>query len=280
MNGEILQLIAIASGANAALSGRWNASGFDEHQAFTYCQSVRFVELKRSMGKKKPIEDEVAASPEGWFGLLNKQGARCVFLNYGSSKDQQAPDYQLVAFVGGGGTWTLGVSDGSSKVTYWVARWLSRRSHPEGKPWEVTYGKVAESRSAPSVPLPDQTDLRKRFTSTLKDIRRLAQEIEADNFEQFFDRGLRALDSADPMDHFPGDALARPMDYSLESRQLFAAAWASWVFGGMGSWNDLWIQDEQLSRRYDALSARLYDAICQSIILTVNSAAQNNLVAN
>lgn len=42
------------------------------------------------------------------------------------------------------------------------------------------------------------------------------------------------------------------------ARQVFAAAVGAWVFGGMGSWNDFFVEDENLRQRYEEVSESLF----------------------
>jgi len=45
----------------------------------------------------------------------------------------------------------------------------------------------------------------------------------------------------------------------------------SWAFGGMGSWNDLYIDDSRHARRYDELTPQLKKALDAGISAAVNS---------
>ena len=58
--------------------------------------------------------------------------------------------------------------------------------------------------------------------------------------------------------------------YSKEARQLIETAFSSWVFGGMGSWNDQAFSGDDQDE-YQMLSSDLYDAICRAIVSGVNS---------
>ena len=57
--------------------------------------------------------------------------------------------------------------------------------------------------------------------------------------------------------------------YSLEAKQILVCADIAWVFGGMGSWNDVvHVDDYDLYRR---LTGNLYDTICKSLAAAINS---------
>jgi len=50
----------------------------------------------------------------------------------------------------------------------------------------------------------------------------------------------------------------------LPAKQVLAACQAAWVFGGMGSWNDLGFEGEQQAE-YDRISTALYDLLNTAI---------------
>jgi hypothetical protein len=56
----------------------------------------------------------------------------------------------------------------------------------------------------------------------------------------------------------------------LEAKQLLASAQAAWVFGGMGSWNDLGF-DGSDQQEYTALSDELFLLLNQALGVTVNT---------
>ncbi|MBW3624663.1 MAG: hypothetical protein KY468_14755 [Armatimonadetes bacterium] len=58
--------------------------------------------------------------------------------------------------------------------------------------------------------------------------------------------------------------------YSLLARQLLATATQAYVFGGMGSWNDIGFEGS-LQREYEKVSADLYEVIKVTTIMVPNS---------
>lgn len=55
---------------------------------------------------------------------------------------------------------------------------------------------------------------------------------------------------------------------------LLDACQSAWVFGGMGSWNDIWIEDENILNEYKIVSNNLYSSLISTIIQSVNSVIQ------
>jgi hypothetical protein len=58
---------------------------------------------------------------------------------------------------------------------------------------------------------------------------------------------------------------------SAEARRLLACASKAWVFGGMGSWNDLGFDDPELKAEYERLTPRLFDAVLNAIAAAPNA---------
>jgi hypothetical protein len=59
--------------------------------------------------------------------------------------------------------------------------------------------------------------------------------------------------------------------YQLEARQLIAGCTHAWVFGGMGSWNNLGFSDKALQVEYNRLSDDLYDCVKLASAAATNS---------
>jgi predicted butyrate kinase (DUF1464 family) len=57
----------------------------------------------------------------------------------------------------------------------------------------------------------------------------------------------------------------------LTAKQLLFSAGNAWVFGGMGSWNDLGFDNKEDNETYDRLSEQLYSNINEAIIASTNT---------
>jgi hypothetical protein len=181
------------------------------------------------------------------------------------------PDYMLAAFVGGGGTWAI-LTDRQEDREMWASRWeVSRKDDPAHRIWRVTYASVArwrETRPVSSMPLGEAL---REMKEALSAIRTFSIKQQHDFWTTWFDRGLSALQSEGApqfpdyvapicLNHFPPDA-----------QKLLASAYASWVFGGMGSWNDNVYEDPGTQSENEQVSSRLYAAICAAIQTAVNA---------
>ena len=78
-------------------------------------------------------------------------------------------------------------------------------------------------------------------------------------------------DHAPLRDHYHGDLVQADL-LSLGDLQLFCCAAKAWVFGGMGSWNDVWFGGSD-QEDYRELSDRLFSAIVDGLLFATNASA-------
>jgi hypothetical protein len=85
-------------------------------------------------------------------------------------------------------------------------------------------------------------------------------------FEDVFERSLALLDTdGGETDLLPATG------YGLEARRLLVSADHAWVFGRMGSWNDLGFDDKAVQSEYEARTRELFAAVLGGIVTATNS---------
>lgn len=276
MQGTIAQIIALTLEGNAALRGIASGGVEQAHSTMTFCEFVRFVDLTKTPTgwSERPIADE----PSAWFQYLEERGFTSLRLTYGPSNDPNVggngvTDRMLVGFVGGGGRWLIqankpGTSD------YWEARWtVGDQQRADHRIWQVTYGRIARSRPREAAEQVDLGVIRERFRSVLVEIRAFAVKQDLGGFANCFANGLEDLDSESPANGFHKELLNASL-LPVSAIQLLSAAQSSWVFGGMGSWNDL-VFDGQDQEIYERLSEELYIVVNQAIVAATNSSVDD-----
>ncbi|SDU72090.1 hypothetical protein [Jiangella alkaliphila] len=107
------------------------------------------------------------------------------------------------------------------------------------------------------------TAARSSLLAALAEIGRFAEDSGLGEWSPWFTRARALLDDEDPVPPYHGDLL--PDDSPLGLRQLAAAAVQAWVFGGMGSWNDLGFGDDAVQAGYERSTRKLYDAIRDAV---------------
>lgn len=266
MNGQIAQLVALTSYANALLRGVPVQSGFFPANATCkFCERISFVEIKSSwLGN--PRESEVAANPDDWFEYLARNGTLGVRLLHRSQKDTQLSERMTAGFAGGGGSWMLAARR-ANEVDRWMARWeVWDQNAPAQRIWRVTYGLVG---TEPASWLTDENlpDALAQFKAALTRIHAFSAAHNCDPFTDCF-RGAMELLPDTTVDAHHRD-LQGPGTLSVSSQALLDAAQSAWVFGGMGSWNDMGFDGED-GREYDEASAQLFTAINGAICAAAN----------
>jgi hypothetical protein len=271
MTGTLSQLIALVSYGNAYLSDEETAEGLnDSNSTFSFCNKVDFRTFSKSFFSSKTIEDVVADNPGEWFAYMKQSGCRRLALYYQSSQDQTlAKDHQLAGFVGGGGTWYIEAVYGKHS-NYWTSRWeVTRQNAEDNKIWTVNYGMVSGKQATQNLQI-DREITKEKLGETLDAIAAFAREKDLGNWAAIFDRARKALDSPSPSENYYHKDLFPSGHYGLLSQQLLFAAGSAWVFGGMGSWNDLGFDNDEDNERYNSLSGQLYSIINMSIVAAVN----------
>lgn len=271
MQGTIVQAIALTAHGNAILARSSRVDGsrfFPGNSAFTFCEYVRFVDLRRNAGGWK--EEPYADDPLQWFARLKERGVHGLRLIYGSTEgeqigDQKVTDRMLVGFVGGGGQWLIEAVDPKGS-DYWEGRWdVGEQDRKDRRIWRVKYGRIARDEPSIDRPAIELVGLKNQLAENLQAIGSFARRHNLDGFARAFDAGLAQLSSGNPL----GGDLTPPMA-PQPAAQLLAAAQTAWVFGGMGSWNDLGFDGEDQAL-YDRLSEDLYRLLNFAIVAAANS---------
>jgi hypothetical protein len=62
-----------------------------------------------------------------------------------------------------------------------------------------------------------------------------------------------------------------PVDHPDSAKRLLAEALEAWVFGGMGSWNDVVLTGDTDRAKYDKLTSSLYAAVIDACVAAANA---------
>ncbi|WP_298711434.1 hypothetical protein [Chitinophaga sp.] len=271
MTGTLYQIVTLAAYGNAFLKNRIRNPDLSANLSFQHCNSVTFKVLERPflfMNKKEKV---AAANPADWFRFLQDGGCQKLRLHYSPSKDQSAAkDYKLAGFVGGGGTWVIeAVYLNYSEA--WAGRWeVTQKDHPDNQIWSVTYMRIPSQFKTQDLQIPQQ-QAKDTLEEALANIESFALAQNEEGFGKTFSKARKTLSADTPEQAYYNKHLV-PNDYfSLTARQLLYAAGTAWVFGGMGSWNDLSFGTDEDNATYEALTERLYHSVNQAVLCAVNS---------
>lgn len=266
MQGPIAQALMLTCVGNAFLAGRdvtgfWPDAGVFK---FSKCCDFRVVQ-----GDDDRL---IAADPLEWFETLH--GAHGLRLHHaprprGPGQTLDVEDRKLVGFVGGGPIWLIeAVGEGRSAVWQGFDR-LGDRNDPGRKIWLHTYLRVAdtEPQDFSAQPL---SEARADLNAALADIEAFAPRVPYGDWAATFRAARLALNTDAPPEHFFTADFDRYAGFDRARQSLLAGVWNGWVFGGMGSWNDL-VPEEADRADYERTSERLFTALNNAIAALANS---------
>jgi hypothetical protein len=161
---------------------------------------------------------------------------------------------------------------GSDEAESWAPSWTRTNSvSKESKRiWGVSYTGAKYSTAGGRLVAPSLDWAADRLAQTIQQNLRVAADNSEEQWVKWFEGALGQLHDPSPVPRFHPDALPE-FGYSHDARALFAAAVGAFVFGGMGSWNDVYIKDQQLEAEYRTASVALHAALDDAFQASVNS---------
>ena len=221
------------------------------------------------------VEKQYASSPYEWFDLLKEEGVIQLRLAYVRTDRNLTQERMSSAFVGGAVRWLIeAVKPSTSDV--WEAKWeVHEQEEGQSSQWLVSYGRISIDTSHFDNTILSIQDAGATLKHALKEIRDFSEIHTKTAFTQMFDKPITLLSGSM---EYPGDEMVLAADHpSLHRIVLTAASWASRVFGGMGSWNDISFEKRDDQEEYEELSNNLYNIINLSIIVAANPWPRPNL---
>ena len=265
MNGSIAQLVALTCHANAFIKNIDVGKFFPKNSTCKFCDYIKFVESNKTLfgiNQKK----QVANNPNEWFGYLKNKSANGVLIFRSPQNNSRFSDRMSAGFVGGGGTWVMEVVYPMSSE-FWIARWdVWNQDAPEQRIWRVVYGLAKRGKTSQ---LNDNLiEKEQELIESLKEIKEFSEEQNCGGFTECFKKGLEALGRGVKKGYHQD---LSPKGLLLEKAELMLdACQSAWVFGGMGSWNDMGF-DGDAQKTYERVSDRLFNAVTESIVAGTNT---------
>lgn len=261
MNGELAQAVALVAHGNAALASGDNPPAMEEsNSTFQYVRSLAFEVERRFRGTT------LVPSVGDWVQALRRASTARLSLIAGGAVP--------TAFANQGMWGVLG--HGRNRTFAWYGQWEVNDegvdpANPKPRIWEVTY-RLSAYGGTLEVASPDLAVATSQLRQAVKDAWAFANAHDLMPFATWFEDALSIADSPSPEPPYHGDMLP-PNGYSLEARQLLAMATRSWVFGGMGSWNDVGFSDQDVQAEYHEITTRLYRSVLDGVRTATNAFA-------
>lgn len=154
----------------------------------------------------------------------------------------------------------------------WEAGWrVGDQKDPDKKIWQVNYARIGEGLERRDIIPYNLTSMAHMLNDALVDIAVFAKRHDRSrDWVETFDKAMLCLKAKAPLDasyNFKGMEAMLP---ELRAQQLLTACDVGWVFGAMGSWNDIGF-DGEAQKEYETLSDRLFQTMVDSITTAVNT---------
>jgi hypothetical protein len=225
--------------------------------------------MKRLSGKSDTAK--IAGSPDEWFEYLDKNGTTGLRLAWVPRNNPSISDRMSAGFVGGGGIWLIEALNSSGESDVWVAKWeVQDQNDPDKRIWKVGYYLVNRMKT-PAVKEAVLSDIKDRFLTVLDAIRELSLKAGQYQFTDNFDNALETLSADDIILHGHHKDIYLTDYISKDAIKLLDAAQSAYVFGGMGSWNDINLKDESLKSEYEKVSEELFQILNKVIVAATNA---------
>lgn len=260
MQGNIDQALTLVAAGNAYLRDGRLDGFWPNARTFAFTKSCEFRIASESGEGEFPLR---ASDPLAWFTSLKPwaSGLRLHHMERPLQPNQMpgiAPR-MLVAFVGGGPRWIIEAVGAQTSEMWEGFDRLGDRKDPNRKIWSTTYVLLGETRPDAMAATAFEPAVA-RLRAALERIEAFSRAQSYDPFTACFERARAALDgSGEPT--AAGD-LARYAGLSDQQLRTYAAIEHAWVFGGMGSWNDIGGTGPEYDEVSEALFAALNDAVC------------------
>jgi hypothetical protein len=153
----------------------------------------------------------------------------------------------------------------------WWARWRTRVTSPAKRaprrPWLVTYHETI----APALPeRPDRLHAQETLLEAISTAIEFARAHELHPWDDVLAKAAALGRSEQPRPTYYPDMV--PVDWlDLDRQRLLAMACTAHVFGGMGSWNDIGLPDDENTwLTYKVISDQLFAGVLRGISAVVN----------
>lgn len=268
MDVAVAQVAALVAHGNAALAGDDEAGArVEAGSAFQFVRSIRF---ERQEGVP-PVTTHVDQRVDGWFRRLREWGVTALWVDPRPLAVPTLAPHLLAAWTNGSRASV--VTEGDAPRHRWISSSTLERvpTETDKRVWAIQCtGRPDLADLAPRRSIAEVTS---HLETVVRAARDLAVRMEESFWATWFDRALARLGDDEPATSYHDDVL--PPSAELDRRRLFAAAVGAYVFGGMGTWNDIGPapDDEEANAEYDRVTPALYAAILESIAAAVNPRA-------
>lgn len=275
MQTSLAQMVALVCHGNVALRGEAATGVSLAHSTCQFCEFVQYIAGGKA-GKGEAATVTLAESSEIWLQQLGPRGILGLRLHQRAQNiASEFPDRMSSAFAGGGRLWRIeGLRrDGTSE--FWLSKWeVGNRDATDRRIWRVTYG-LCEVSPTTAFNLRSLSAILSDLRGALTEIRAFSEVNHCGGFTRCFEVALTALDNPNADIGYHKD-LYPPGKLNDLAVSLLKAAQSAWVFGGMGSWNDMGFEGSTQAE-YERVSERLFELLNEAVEAAVTSSMSNSV---
>jgi len=262
MQTPLAQMIALTCCGNAAIHGKQVPQFFPNNSTCQFCESITFIAGEKSKGREAQSV-AFADSPDRWIEGLSKRGVIGLKLHQRAQNQSQISDRMSSGFVGGGRLWRIEAMRRDSSSEFWLSKWeVGNQNSPDRKIWRVTYGLCEVSKTV-QMTLRNLDEIIADLRLALNAIHSFSETNNCVNFTACFANALRALDEPKADIGYHKD-LFPPGTFANAAQSILKSAMSAWVFGGMGSWNDMGFEGES-QKEYEQISDTLFNVLNEAV---------------
>lgn len=268
MNGEWAQVITLVAHGNYFLTHpEISTIELSGNSTFQFVNEVTFAHYKSTLD---PKGTKVAGNVSDWFDILRERKVKRLW-NIGFSWDRADMAEHIAIGFASGVPIAIQV-DLPEGYELWYPLWKTGGA-PQ-KPWFVEYRGLSFGYSHAAAQM-GMEDVKVRLYNAISSVEQFARKpgVNLGFWADHFTKALRLLESEEPVLPYHSDLLPAT-GFSNEAKQILAAASQAYVFGGMGSWNDLGFEKPEENNEYEEVTQTLYQAVKMSALLASNSYMQ------
>jgi hypothetical protein len=275
MKGDFAATVALVSHGNAYLARLLGANAPDllQNAQFVFVETLEFSYLPEVARGGAPVSSSVV-----WFENLRRGGAKRLWLlNLGrASSDTNDVKARFSEGFSNSIIRAAVVDYGYGRYDLWIPRWSfgNENNPPTPGLWKIfLMGMPMDKPFVGSSS--DLVMTSARLASALEEIKAFANRVKEDFWEGMFSQALATLSSTKD-DEPDTRGLLPSVGYDSLAKRIIAASSQAWVFGGMGSWNDLGFSDKEDIETYERVSEELYETVVDAILTATNSFSAPN----
>jgi hypothetical protein len=262
MDGEIYQLIALTSQGNAYINGNNIPQFFPNNKSTSFCHKISFFKIHKDNTDQKH-EDLVATTPDEWFYYLKQNNAKGIRLLCPFKEFKDLFEYGFSS-ISRPNSWSLEVLLPNNLSAFWIGQWGG--GTPSDKNiWNVKYFLV-DTQKTQVTSTKNFQDAVNSFKDTLQAIQAFSEKHNCKPFTDIFCQARKILEEA-PLDS-GNDDLIFPGSLDDEVLAALRATICAWVFGGMGSWDDFYFEND--NKNYHRVTKNFHSSLTELLCLAVN----------